>query len=126
MFVECVCVSNVHVCPRPPRRSLFSQASIVAPGRGILAADESTGTIGARFSKIGLENNEDNRRRYRELLFTTNPEVGKFISGAILYEETLFQLARDGVSMVDHMKRQNIIPGIKVRRGGDDEDSFIL
>ena len=92
-------------------------AAITSPGRGILAADESTGTIGARFQKIQLENVEENRQRYRELLFTTDPSVGNFVSGAILYEETLFQKARDGVSMVEHMKSQNVIPGIKVDKG---------
>lgn len=92
-------------------------AMVLTPGKGILAADESTGTIGKRFEKISLENNEDNRRRYRELLFTTPGGVGDFVSGAILYEETLFQDARDGVSMVEHMKNLGIVPGIKVDKG---------
>ncbi|XP_055388627.1 fructose-bisphosphate aldolase 2-like [Condylostylus longicornis] len=91
-------------------------AKIASPGKGILAADESTGTIGKRFEKIGLENTEPNRAAYRELLFTTKG-LGKFISGAILYEETLFQNAKNGTSMVELMKSESIIPGIKVDLG---------
>uniref|UniRef100_A0AC35EUX4 Fructose-bisphosphate aldolase n=1 Tax=Panagrolaimus sp. PS1159 TaxID=55785 RepID=A0AC35EUX4_9BILA len=64
---------------------------IVAPGKGILAADESTGTIGKRFQSINIENTEDNRRKYRQLLFTT-PNLGEHISGVILYEETFHQV----------------------------------
>ena len=67
------------------------------PGFGILAADESTGTIGTRFDKISVENTEANRQAYRELLFTTEG-VEKYISGVILYEETLYQSAADGTS----------------------------
>ena len=63
---------------------------IASPGKGILAADESTGTIGKRFAPIGVENVEDNRRKYRQLLLTT-PGLGAHISGCIMYEETLFQ-----------------------------------
>lgn len=88
---------------------------ITRPGYGILAADESTGTIGQRFSKINVENNETNRRDYRELLFRADIEKG--ISGVIMYEETLFQKAADGTQFVDILKAKNVIPGIKVDKG---------
>ena len=90
--------------------------AISAPGKGILAADESTGTIGKRFAPIGVENNQLNRVRYRELLFKT-PGLGEYISGAITFEETLFDTATCGTTMVDLMKKQGIIPGIKVDKG---------
>lgn len=86
------------------------------PGFGILAADESTGTIGQRFSKIDVENNEDNRRAYRELLFTTE-NIEKYISGVILFEETLNQSASDGTPFPELLKSKGIIPGIKVDKG---------
>ena len=88
---------------------------ISRPGFGILAADESTGTIGQRFAKINTENNEDNRRNYRELLFRSKLEEG--ISGVILFEETLFQKAADGTPLVDLLKAKGVIPGIKVDKG---------
>lgn len=88
---------------------------ISRPGFGILAADESTGTIGQRFAKINVENNEENRRNYRELLFRSKLEDG--ISGVILFEETLFQKAADGTPFVELMKAKNVIPGIKVDKG---------
>ena len=72
---------------------------IVRPGFGILAADESTGTIGQRFTKINVENNEENRRAYRELLFTTEG-LENYISGVILYEETLGHKTADGTNLV--------------------------
>jgi fructose-bisphosphate aldolase class I len=90
--------------------------AIATPGKGILAADESTGTIGKRFEKIKLENNEANRRAYRELLFTT-PGWGNYCSGVILYEETLNQKAADGTPFVDLIKKNGVIPGIKVDKG---------
>ena len=90
--------------------------AIAAPGKGILAADESTGTIGQRFAKIEVENNEDNRRRYRELLFTT-AGLEESISGVIMFEETLFQSGSDGRQFVDVLKAKGIIPGIKVDKG---------
>jgi len=89
---------------------------IAAPGKGILAADESTGTIGKRFAAISVENNEAHRADYRELLFSTKG-LGQYISGAILYEETLFQKGPCGKSMVEMLKAENIIPGIKVDMG---------
>jgi fructose-bisphosphate aldolase class I len=89
---------------------------IVAKGKGILAADESTGTIGKRFSSIQLENNEENRRQYRQLLFTSK-NLSDNISGVILFEETLYQKSDDGTSFVQLLKSQGIVPGIKVDKG---------
>jgi len=91
-------------------------AAMVAPGKGLLACDESTGTVGQRLESIGLENNEDNRRTWRNLLFTTEG-IEEYISGAILFEETLFQDDPDGKPFVDVMKEKGIIPGIKVDTG---------
>eukprot|EP01054_Gregarina_sp_Poly1_P009989 Gregarina_sp_Poly_1__9988@NODE_663_length_6888_cov_603_249377_g501_i0_p2_GENE_NODE_663_length_6888_cov_603_249377_g501_i0NODE_663_length_6888_cov_603_249377_g501_i0_p2_ORF_typecomplete_len357_score73_86Glycolytic/PF00274_19/2_2e145_NODE_663_length_6888_cov_603_249377_g501_i021343204 len=88
---------------------------IACPGKGILAADESTGTIKKRFDSIGVENTEINRAAYRKLLFTTKG-CGQYISGAILYEETLFQ-ETEGGKMVDFLNAEGIIPGIKVDMG---------
>jgi len=93
--------------------------SIATRGKGILAADESTGTIGKRLASISVENTEVNRRRYRELLFRT-PDIGKYISGAILFEETLRQKAADGTPLVDILKKAGVIPGIKVDKGTRD------
>jgi len=76
---------------------------ITAPGKGILAADESTGTIGKRFAGIGVENNLENRKNYRQLLFTT-PDLEKYISGVILFEETLYTNGDDGKPLVSHLK----------------------
>ncbi len=89
---------------------------MVADDKGLLAADESTGTIGKRLDSIGVENTEDNRRDYRELLFRTKG-LGKFISGTILYDETIRQSAADGASLVKLMRGEGIIPGIKVDTG---------
>jgi fructose-bisphosphate aldolase class I len=89
---------------------------ICTPGKGILAADESTGTIKKRFDGAGIENTEANRASYRAMLFRTK-DIGNYISGAILYEETLFQKAADGTPMVEILKKQGIIPGIKVDQG---------
>lgn len=93
---------------------------IVAPGKGILAADESTGTIGKRFEGIGVENTEENRRLYRQLLFTTDKEVGNYVSGVILYHETLYQKANDGTPFVKLIQDLGILPGIKVDTGTKD------
>eukprot|EP01038_Epipyxis_sp_PR26KG_P005395 gene5395-7479_t len=89
---------------------------IASPGKGILAADESTGTIGQRFSSIGVENIEENRRKYRQLLFLTEG-IEQYISGVILYEETLYQNTDDGTPFVNIMKAKGILPGIKVDKG---------
>jgi fructose-bisphosphate aldolase class I len=90
--------------------------AISAPGKGILAADESTNTIGSRFKSINLENTEPNRRAYRELLFTT-PDFEKYISGVILFEETLYQSTADGKPFVKLLQEKGVIPGIKVDKG---------
>jgi len=91
--------------------------AIVAPGKGILAADESTGTMGKRLADIGLENTEENRRNYRQLLFTTDKSIGDSISGVILFHETLYQKSSEGVPFVELLKERGIIPGIKVDTG---------
>ena len=89
---------------------------MVADDKGLLAADESNGTIGKRLDTIGVENLEDHRRDYRELLFRTQ-DLGNFISGTILYDETIRQSAADGTSLVSIMQSAGIIPGIKVDTG---------
>jgi len=91
--------------------------ALAAPGKGLLAADESTGTIGKRFEAIKLENTEENRRAYRELLFTTPGDWQNYISGVILYEETLNQKAKDGTPFAELLKKKGVIPGIKVDKG---------
>lgn len=90
--------------------------AMVAPGKGILAADESTGTIGKRFDSINVENTEENRRAYRDMLFTTKG-IGDHISGVILYDETLRQKSADGTSFVDLLNKNGVLPGIKVDAG---------
>jgi len=89
---------------------------MVAPGKGILAADESTGTITKRFASIGVESTEDNRRDYRELLFRTEG-YSDYVSGIILFDETLRQKGADGTPLVDVIRDRGVIPGIKVDRG---------
>lgn len=96
---------------------LVKTAKIVAsPGRGILAMDESNATCGKRLASIGLENTEANRQAYRTLLVTA-PGLGNYISGAILFEETLYQSTTDGKKIVDVLVEQKIVPGIKVDKG---------
>jgi len=90
--------------------------AMVAPGRGILAADESSGTIAKRFEAIGVQSNEDSRRDYRELLFRANA-MKDAISGVILYDETIRQSAKDGTPLVKLIERAGSLPGIKVDRG---------
>ena len=90
--------------------------AMVADGRGILAADESTGTIEKRFKSIGVENTEPNRRTYRDMLFTT-PGFEQHTSGVILFEETLFQSALDGTPFPKLLASKGVIPGIKVDKG---------
>ena len=90
--------------------------AMVARGKGILAADESTGTIKKRFDKIQVESTEENRRAYRELLFTA-PGAADYIGGVILYDETLRQSSRAGERFADLLKRLGIVPGIKVDAG---------
>jgi fructose-bisphosphate aldolase class I len=91
--------------------------AMTANGKGILAADESTGTIGKRFDAIKTENNEDNRRDYRELMFRTTEAMKNHISGVILYDETIWQKAKDGTPLVDIIKKAGALPGIKVDEG---------
>jgi fructose-bisphosphate aldolase class I len=91
--------------------------AMTAPGKGILAADESTGTIGKRFDAIKTENNENNRRDYRELMFRTGEAMKNNISGVILYDETIWQKAKDGTPLVDIIKASGALPGIKVDEG---------
>ena len=90
--------------------------AICSPGKGILAADESTGTIGKRFEPIGVENNEDNRRAYRELLFTA-PSIEENISGVIMYEETIDQATAGGQNFVELLASRGIASGIKLDKG---------
>ena len=98
-------------------RELESVASaMTAPGKGILAADESSGTIKKRFDAVGVESTEDARRAYRGLLFTT-AGLGELISGVILFDETLRQQTDDGVPFAEVLQRQGILPGIKVDKG---------
>ena len=90
--------------------------AMVAAGKGIIAIDESTGTIKKRFDSVNVESTEENRRAYREMLLTT-PKLGEYISGAILFDETLRQSTRDGVPFTKIMNDAGIIPGIKVDKG---------
>jgi fructose-bisphosphate aldolase, class I len=91
--------------------------AMVAPGRGILAADESTGTIKKRFDTLGVEATEANRRDYREMLFRTKDAMSKYISGVILYDETIRQKAKDGMPLVQIITQAGALPGIKVDKG---------
>ena len=86
---------------------------LASKGKGILAVDESTKTVGKRLAGIGVENTEENRKAYRGMLFTTEG-LGKYISGAILFEETLFQNHQDGETMVQKLDKLGIIPGIRL------------
>jgi len=90
--------------------------AMVAAGKGIIAIDESGGTIAKRFAAVGISNSEENRRAYRELLLTT-PNLNEYISGAILFDETIRQSTRDGVPFARYMAEHGMIPGIKVDKG---------
>src|SRR5918993_1052627 len=94
-------------------------AALVADNKGILAADESSGTIEKRFDSIGLESTEENRRAYRDMLFTT-PGLEDSVSGVILYDETLRQSSADGTPFAKLLADRGIIPGIKVDTGAKD------
>jgi len=94
-------------------------AAMVAKGKGILAADESSGTCETRFKSVGVECTEESRRTYRGLLFTT-PGIEQFLSGVILFDETLRQKTSDGVPFADYLARKGILPGIKVDKGAHD------
>ena len=91
-------------------------ADLIAPSRGILAADESSGTIKRRFDSIGVESTEENRRAYRSLLLTT-PNMGDYICGVILFEETLGQTDRQGTPLPQVAAAAGVVPGIKVDKG---------
>jgi fructose-bisphosphate aldolase, class I len=93
--------------------------AMVAPGKGLLAMDESNPTCNQRFAEVGIEPTEENRRAYRELILTT-PGLGTAISGAILYDETIHQAKKDGTSFIEVMRNAGIIPGIKVDTGAKD------
>jgi fructose-bisphosphate aldolase, class I len=97
--------------------------ALVAPGKGILAADESTGTIKKRFDSIGVDSTEEQRRAYRELLFTTEG-ADEFISGVILFDETIRQQTADGTPVPEVLGRRGVIPGIKVDTGTTDLAGF--
>ena len=90
--------------------------ALVAPGKGILAADESSGTIKKRFDSIGAESTEENRRGYRDLLFTTEG-AAEHVSGVILFDETIRQSSADGTPFPAKLREHGIIPGIKVDKG---------
>ena len=112
------------------KNELKENAQLLASkGKGILAVDESTKTVGKRLAGIGVENTEENRKAYRGMLFTTEG-LGEYISGAILFEETLYQNHQDGESMVKKLNDLGIIPGIKVDKGlnplpgGGDVETF--
>jgi fructose-bisphosphate aldolase, class I len=91
--------------------------AMVAPGRGILAADESSGTIKKRFDTLGVESTADSRRDYREMLLRTGDAMAKYISGVILYDETIKQNAKDGTPLVKLIEKAGALPGIKVDAG---------
>jgi fructose-bisphosphate aldolase class I len=93
--------------------------AMVAPGKGLLAADESAGTCKKRFDSVNVESTEENRRAYREMLFTT-PGLSEYVSGVILFDETIRQKTRDGVNFAEYLKRNGILPGIKVDAGAHD------
>jgi fructose-bisphosphate aldolase, class I len=97
--------------------------AMLGPGKGILAADESFPTIGKRFKALGIPDTEENRRAYREMLFTA-PGLGEFISGVILFDETLHQATAQGESMPSALSARAIIPGIKVDLGTEDMPGF--
>ena len=108
-------------------------AKIIEPGKGILAADESTPTITKRFKAVGIESSDESRRAYRSLLFTA-PEADAYLSGVILFEETLGQKADDGTPLGQVLVNRGILPGIKVDKGttprpgaaGDDDGVLLV
>src|SRR3954464_13949781 len=118
------CIEIGFFSVKKPRRGLMNLTELnrvaeamVAAGRGILAADESSGTINKRFDAIGVENTESNRRDYREMMFRTTDAMSKHISGVILYDETIRQSAKDGTPLVKLITAAGALPGIKVDAG---------
>src|SRR3981189_2065384 len=91
--------------------------AMVAPGKGVLAADESSGTIKKRLENIKVKSTEESRRDYREMLFRSSEAMTKYISGVILYDETIWQNAKDGTPLVKIIEQSGAIPGIKVDEG---------
>lgn len=91
--------------------------AIVAPGKGILAADESTGSMAKKLTPIGMENVEENRRKYRQMMFTSDKVMSESISGVIMFHETFYQKTDDGTPFVEVLKQKGVIPGIKVDKG---------
>ncbi|WP_347264910.1 class I fructose-bisphosphate aldolase, partial [Nitrobacter sp.] len=91
--------------------------AMVAPGKGILAADESSPTITRRFNAIGVTSTEESRRDYREMMFRATDAMTQYISGVILYDETIWQSARDGTPLIRLIEQAGAIPGIKVDEG---------
>ena len=90
--------------------------AMVAPGKGIIAIDESSSTCAKRFAGVGIENTEENRRAYRELLLTA-PNANQYLSGAILFDETIRQSTKSGIPFAKYMADNGMIPGIKVDKG---------
>ena len=100
------------------RKELAETANaMVSPGKGILAADEPVQTMSSRFTKVGIENTEENRRALREVLFTTDEKVAESISGVILYHETVYQKTEDGVPFMRLLQEKGIIPGVTLDKG---------
>ena len=91
--------------------------AMVAPGKGLLAADESSGTIKKRFDAINVPSTEETRRDYREMLFRSSEAMTRCISGVILYDETIWQNAKDGTPLIKIIEQAGAIPGIKVDEG---------
>jgi len=110
-------VEDTHLTDAQRLRLKKIAESICAPGKGILAADESTGTIGKRFGEIALQNTEENRRTYRELLFTAGKDLSHCLGGVILYEETLYQKDKNGKPFIEILNDMGVNPGIKVDKG---------
>ena len=108
---------------RPEKADELIQTAkaMVAPGKGILAIDESNGTCNKRFEAVGIDPTEQKRREYRELLLTT-PDLEKYVSGAILYDETIRQSTADGKSFIDVMRDRGQVVGIKVDTGSGPEE----
>ena len=108
-----------------PSELMRVASAMVARGKGILAADESGGTIKKRFDGIKLESTEEHRRTYREMLFTA-PGAAESVSGVILYDETIRQKTRDGTPFPQYLVKQGIIPGIKVDLGAKPLAGFMI
>jgi fructose-bisphosphate aldolase class I len=109
-------MSDLKGIPKYKEELIKNARYMVQKGKGILASDESTGTIGKRLATINVENTEENRRHYRELLYTC-PELEKYISGAILYDETVYQKTKEGKRFTELLTSRGILPGIKVDKG---------